>query len=427
VESSFELSRLIGLDLSVYGGAIRTYRVPFLGPSDTVPYHPVILARAIEGFVDRESQRSGPEAFIDTLVDRVMRNSIGAFSHMPRYDVDALKTALRSQRRAAAKALPGEELSRSASVAAIETSAEPTTVSPEPPPDASSTISEVTELEQALARSKETITSQASTIRSLEDRVEAVENDWFALLSDYERLKVTAAASLSLADGMPTAETLATLGLDSLAGVLRHVVGATQSVVEIVQAQIEEREEQRLDADLLRQRLAVAEARLRATSTPVSSAAYPTSLESTTVQSWVNEHLADKLRLHPRALRALDAAMYDAPADVFEALHILGNEYRDMRLRDATSDGPRLAFEERLRSAGLRVGRSISESQRGRFYAAYHVPAAGGGDQFLDMHLRNGGATSDPTRCLRVYFYWDDVTRQVVVGSLPGHLPNRLS
>ena len=43
------------------------------------------------------------------------------------------------------------------------------------------------------------------------------------------------------------------------------------------------------------------------------------------------------------------------------------------------------------------------------------------------MHLKSGGNTRDPTRCLRIYFFWDDDEQQVVVGSLPGHLENRLT
>ena len=37
------------------------------------------------------------------------------------------------------------------------------------------------------------------------------------------------------------------------------------------------------------------------------------------------------------------------------------------------------------------------------------------------------GNDRDPRHCLRIYFFWDDETNRVVIGSLPGHLQNRLS
>lgn len=45
----------------------------------------------------------------------------------------------------------------------------------------------------------------------------------------------------------------------------------------------------------------------------------------------------------------------------------------------------------------------------------------------LDWHLKNGGNMHDPARCLRVYYFWDDDNQQVVIGSLPSHLPTRAS
>ena len=48
-----------------------------------------------------------------------------------------------------------------------------------------------------------------------------------------------------------------------------------------------------------------------------------------------------------------------------------------------------------------------------------------GEKRVLAWHLKNGGNTRDPERCLRIYYFWDDETQQVVVGSLPGHLKTR--
>ena len=42
------------------------------------------------------------------------------------------------------------------------------------------------------------------------------------------------------------------------------------------------------------------------------------------------------------------------------------------------------------------------------------------------MHIRKG-RDHDARHCLAIYFFWDEETRQVVVGWLPSHLDNRLT
>jgi hypothetical protein len=38
-----------------------------------------------------------------------------------------------------------------------------------------------------------------------------------------------------------------------------------------------------------------------------------------------------------------------------------------------------------------------------------------------DWHIKNGGNTRDPWRCLRISYRWDDVTQQIVVAEMPAH------
>ena len=38
-----------------------------------------------------------------------------------------------------------------------------------------------------------------------------------------------------------------------------------------------------------------------------------------------------------------------------------------------------------------------------------------------DWHIKNGGNTRDPSRCIRVYYAWDPATNQVVVADMPAH------
>ncbi|MCR9196897.1 MAG: hypothetical protein NXH88_19330 [Hyphomonas sp.] len=38
-----------------------------------------------------------------------------------------------------------------------------------------------------------------------------------------------------------------------------------------------------------------------------------------------------------------------------------------------------------------------------------------------DWHVKSGGNTRDPKRCLRIYYAWDDVTSQIIVSDAPAH------
>ena len=38
-----------------------------------------------------------------------------------------------------------------------------------------------------------------------------------------------------------------------------------------------------------------------------------------------------------------------------------------------------------------------------------------------DWHVKNGGNTREPRRCLRIYYGFDEATRQVVVADMPAH------
>lgn len=40
----------------------------------------------------------------------------------------------------------------------------------------------------------------------------------------------------------------------------------------------------------------------------------------------------------------------------------------------------------------------------------------------VKWHIKNGGNTRDPARCLRIYYFWDEAGRQVVIASMPAHI-----
>jgi regulator of replication initiation timing len=141
---------------------------------------------------------------------------------------------------------------------------------------------------------------------------------------------------------------------------------------------------------------------------------------------WVDAHLTGRVVLHSRARRSLKNPEFQDVEQVSRALLLLANEYRNMKLGVGGGKG---ACDEKLAALGLRLDGSISKEAAGEFGDTYFVrwPFESSQKRFIDLHLRSGGNTRDPERCLAIYFFWDDETRQVVVCSLPGHLPNRLT
>ena len=139
---------------------------------------------------------------------------------------------------------------------------------------------------------------------------------------------------------------------------------------------------------------------------------------------WVKEHLAGRLILLPRAERAASKAEYTEVGMVYRALLILANEDRDSRMGTGTDK----AFRDALAQYGMDFSGSIDKSRAGQEGDAYYVNYPIGTTQrvFLQFHLERGNRHED-RYCMRIYFFWDDDTNQVVVGWLPSHLSNRIS
>ncbi len=139
---------------------------------------------------------------------------------------------------------------------------------------------------------------------------------------------------------------------------------------------------------------------------------------------WVRTHLAGRLILLPRAERAVGKAEYAEPEMVYRALLILANEYRDSRMGIGNDD----TFRAALAQYGMDFSGSIDKSRAGQEGDAYYVnyPLGSTNREMLKFHLERGNSR-EPRYCMRIYFFWDEDTNQVVVGWLPGHLNNRIS
>jgi hypothetical protein len=140
---------------------------------------------------------------------------------------------------------------------------------------------------------------------------------------------------------------------------------------------------------------------------------------------WVEKNLVGRLILHPRAIHHLNKALFQEISLVYQALILLANSYRNMRLG---MKGAKEEWEAELAWLKLEYGFSISSSQVGKQGDQYYVkyPFNEQKMRFLEYHLRKGVVKEDRF-CLAIYFFWDEQNKQVVVGWLPSHLDNRLT
>jgi hypothetical protein len=142
------------------------------------------------------------------------------------------------------------------------------------------------------------------------------------------------------------------------------------------------------------------------------------------LDAW-QHHLEGQVVIAAKAIREAEKSQYEDPKLVYQALLLLGNEYREMRLSGGEHKD---RFGARLKQLGLTISGSITKSragEQGEEYRANH-PTIPSKRIFLDEHLRKGN-DHDQRRCLRIYFTWDPQEKLVIVGWLPSHLTTRAS
>jgi hypothetical protein len=144
------------------------------------------------------------------------------------------------------------------------------------------------------------------------------------------------------------------------------------------------------------------------------------------LESWAQQKLDGKLLLHSRAPNGSKRSRYADPSLIYRSLLFLGNEYRELRINGSADDTASLC-QKKLLDLGLELTPSITPSRAGEQGADYYVDYPSLGEkQFLKHHLKKG-TSRDERRCLRVYFFWDEIQKLVVVGWLPSHLGLRSS
>ena len=144
-------------------------------------------------------------------------------------------------------------------------------------------------------------------------------------------------------------------------------------------------------------------------------AAIPFPIHWDQVADWCDQSLAGRVSLTGSARRELKGAEFLDVGLAARCLGWLGREYREGRLRGGAS-----ALHGRIRE--------IDEG-------VFNLPCGGdsfecvwnGRRQTVDWHVKNGANTRNPRRCLRIYYFWDEDTRSVVIASMPSHRRNALT
>ncbi len=422
-ETTWFLTGRFGEGFRTFDGAVRVF-VPGFSLDDDPRAHPRWTRPTIESVGRRDAQGG----FRAVLTRDVFAAVTAHVAEVPVLNVDALD--LRRYRRTQAATITETD-----TVPLVEGEI---TNTPEAPPDAAPTTAP--EQTPTATVSPEAMDDGgrdvAAILRSQEDTIERQRREAAELQSENAAITQmyldVEARYLALSEGSSLGVNLAALQrIGSEVPEAEAIVAAIGDLTRALTTLVESaRNAQAVRSDLQRERARSAwlQSRIDAFTSRDASAGdpLPTYDDPNGLARWIAARYDGRMAVHARALTSWTRGAYEDRERLVGALDLLGNEYHAMRTRDVSSP---LAFErynERREALGLRESGAISDSEFGQYRDAYEVEYDGA-PRRIDLHLRNMGNSTDPKRCLAVYFFWDDVRRIVVLCSLPGHLPNRLS
>jgi hypothetical protein len=122
--------------------------------------------------------------------------------------------------------------------------------------------------------------------------------------------------------------------------------------------------------------------------------------------NWCDVNLAGRVILASQARRSLKDAEFEDVGLAARCLLWLANEYRTTKI-----DGGRSLRDVQIENGVLNAHCGND---------AYQIDWQGN-DHDVEWHVKNGGNTRDPVRCLRIYHFWDETSQQAVVASMPAH------
>jgi len=124
------------------------------------------------------------------------------------------------------------------------------------------------------------------------------------------------------------------------------------------------------------------------------------------VLNWCDEKLAGRVILTSKARRGVRNPKFKNAETVAKCLLWLANEGRD-RFREGGGPVANTAIFDRIWNAPCGAD-AFEFDWGGRKFSA-------------DWHIKSGGNTRDPSRCLRIYYCFDPQTQQIVVADMPAH------
>lgn len=122
---------------------------------------------------------------------------------------------------------------------------------------------------------------------------------------------------------------------------------------------------------------------------------------------WCNRHLSGRLVLTPRAQSGARKPDYSDVETAARALLWLANDCRDLRINGGTGSINNIKIFDGILNASCGSD-TYDFDWNGRRFSA-------------DWHIKNGGNTRDPVRCLRIYYCFDLQTQQIIVSDMPAH------
>lgn len=123
--------------------------------------------------------------------------------------------------------------------------------------------------------------------------------------------------------------------------------------------------------------------------------------------TWCDEQLAGRLVLTPSAHRGARNPVFTDVETAARCLLWLASECRDQRINGGDGSINNLTIMDGIQNASCGAD-TYEFDWNGRRFSA-------------DWHIKNGGNTRDPTRCLRIYYCFDPQTLQIVVSDMPAH------
>jgi len=123
--------------------------------------------------------------------------------------------------------------------------------------------------------------------------------------------------------------------------------------------------------------------------------------------TWCDEQFAGRLILTPNAHRGARNPVFADVDTAARCLLWLASECRDQRINGGGGSLNNVTIMDGIQNASC--GSDTYEFDwNGRRFSA-------------DWHIKNGGNTRDPMRCLRIYYCFDPQTQQIVVSDMPAH------